>query len=449
MLDLIVRGGTLVAPDGVRRADLGVLEGVVAAVGDVNETATEEVDARGLHVFPGLIDVHVHFNEPGRADWEGLATGSAALAAGGGTLFCDMPLNSDPPLLTAQDFAAKRAAAEAQSLTDFALWGGLTPDNLEHLPELAEAGVVGFKAFMSDSGIPEFRAADDDTLLEGMRSAAALGLPVAVHAESEALTAALTRRLAAQGSVRAYLASRPPVAEEEAVQRACLFALETGCKLHLVHLSSGAAVARALQARAEGADVSVETCPHYLHFTEADLERVGAVLKCAPPLRDEMMRETLWAALLAGGVDIVASDHSPAPPELKERENFFGVWGGVAGVQASLSVLLSHPERGLSLERVAALTAAAPAQRFDLGGKGGLEPGCDADFSLVALEERFTLEKADLLSRHKLSPYLGERLQGRVRQTFSRGRCIFRDGRITAPPAGRLLRPAAGGRAGT
>ena len=229
--------------------------------------------------------MHLHFNEPGRTEWEGAATGSRALAAGGGTLFFDMPLNSTPCTVDANAFDRKRTALEASSITDFALWGGLIPGNIPEMADLADRGVVGFKAFLCDSGLPEFPRADDLTLFEGLREAARLGLPVAVHAESQELT----RRMDA-GSVRDFLDSRPVIAELEAIQRATLLAREAGAKLHIVHVSSGRGVVLAAEARAQGTDVSIETCPHYLFFTEEDLERLGAVAKCAPPLRTRPSR---------------------------------------------------------------------------------------------------------------------------------------------------------------
>ena len=444
MFDLVVRGGTLVTPERVFRADVAVQEEKIVAVEtELLEAAKETLDATGLYLFPGIVDTHVHFNEPGRVSWEGIASGSAALAAGGGTLYADMPLNSDPPLLRAADFAAKKRAAEASSHTDFALWGGLTPDNVEHLPELAECGVVGFKAFMTHSGIPEFKAADDLTLYRGMSTAALLGLPVAVHAESESLTSALTQELRASGgtSARDYLASRPIVAETEAVGRALLFAQETGCDLHFVHLSSARAVALVTEARLRGVRATCETCPHYLHFTDEDLERLGAVLKCAPPLRSDDERHALWQALLRGEIDLVASDHSPSEPVLKEREDFFEVWGGISGVQSTLNVLLSHrAEQGLPLQKVATLTSANPAARFRLPNKGRLEPGYDADLCLVDLNATFTLQKDDLFYKHKTSPYLGQRFSGRTVRTLLSGRTIFQDGKLSEP-GGRLVRP--------
>ena len=440
MLDLIVRGGRVVTPEGVRQADVAVDDGVIVSVEpELTETAQAEIDVSGLHVFPGFIDIHVHFNEPGRAEWEGLETGSSALAAGGGTLFADMPPNSDPPLLTAKDFLAKREAAEAFSATDFAFWGGLTPDNVEHLPELAEMGVIGFKAFMADSGIPEFKAADDLTLYQGMQLAARLGLPVAVHAESEAVTWGLTETLRESGGTlpRDYLASRPVIAELEAINRALFLAEETGCDLHVVHVSSPKGVTLISEAKARGVSVTAETCPHYLHFTDEDLERLGAVLKCAPPLRNENERTALWQKVLGGEVDIIASDHSPAPPDLKERDDFFKVWGGIAGVQSTLQVLLTQE---LPLETVAALTAANPAQRFSFEGKGRLEPSFDADLSLVDLNAKVTLQAEDLFSKHKLSPYLAQTFRGQVKQTLLRGRTIFKEGVVVAKK-GRLVRP--------
>ena len=440
MLDLIVRGGEVVASEGVKQADVAVEDGVIVSVApELTETAREEIDAGGLHVFPGLIDSHVHFNEPGRAEWEGLETGSAALAAGGGTLFADMPLNSDPPLLSAKDFLAKREAAEVSAVTDFSFWGGLTPDNVEHLPELAEMGAIGFKAFMSDSGISEFKRADDLTLYRGMGLAARLGLPVAVHAESEALTRGLAETLRASGGTlpRDYLASRPVIAELEAINRALFLAEETGCDLHVVHVSSPKGITLISDTKARGVSVTAETCPHYLHFTDEDLERLGAVLKCAPPLRSENERTALWQKVLGGEVDIIASDHSPAPPDLKERDDFFEVWGGIAGVQSTLQVLLTQE---LPLGRVAALTAANPAQRFGFEGKGRLEPAFDADLSLVDLSAKVTLRAEDLLSRYKVSPYLEQPFRGEVKQTLLRGQTIFKEGAVVAKK-GRFVRP--------
>ena len=442
MTGLVIRGGLVVTLDGERRADVAIDGGVISDVAPELAGGREEIDARGLAVLPGLVDVHVHFNEPGRTSWEGAATGSRALAAGGGTLFLDMPLNSVPCVVDAAAFDAKRAALEACTVTDFGLWAGLVPGHVEDMAALAARGAAGFKAFMCDSGLSEFPRADDATLLDGMREAARLGLPVAVHAESEEITRALAARRTGDG-VRDFLASRPVVAEIEAIQRALLFAAETGVRLHIVHVSSGRGVVVAAQARTAGVDVTIETCPHYLFFTDDDVEQIGAVAKCAPPLRDAATREALWRELLASHVDIVASDHSPCDPQLKEG-SFVHAWGGIAGVQSTLQVLLAagHHGRQLPLERVARLTATRPAARFGLRGKGAVQVGHDADLVLVDLSASCTVEASDLQQRHKASPYVGATLRGRVRRTIRRGETIFADGRIMASTPGRFISPS-------
>ena len=445
MPDTVLRGGTLVTPEGLLEADLAVEDGRISAIAPGLPGARSEIDARGLHLFPGVIDVHLHFNEPGRAEWEGAATGSRALAAGGGVLFFDMPLNSTPCTVNAREFDRKRAALEEASVTDFGLWGGLVPGNLGEMAELAERGAVGFKAFLCDSGLPEFPRADDLTLFDGLREAARLGLPVAVHAESHELTQALAHRCMETGrqGIRDFLESRPVVAELEAIQRATLLAGEAGARLHIVHVSSGRGVALAAEARSRGVDVTIETCPHYLFFTEEDIEWLGSALKCAPPLREAVEQERLWGELLDGSVDIVASDHSPAPPSMKAVE-FWRAWGGVAGVQSTLAVLLEqgHFRRGLPLERIASLLAATPARRFALADRGRLAMGQAADIALVDLGATFTLNQEDLLQRHPASPYIGKSFRGVVRKTIRRGEVIFEEGAITAQGGGQLVRPA-------
>jgi allantoinase len=434
---MIVRGGTVVTASGAARADVAVEDGEIVAVGLELDEQADELDATGLHVLPGVVDAHVHFNEPGRADWEGIATGSAAVAAGGGTCFAEMPLNAHPPTLDAESFRAKGAAMERSSVCDFALWGGLVPGPLDRLDELAELGVVGFKAFMAPSGIDDFAEADDLTLYEGMARAARLGLPVAVHAENAQLTTLLGERARAAGRTGwlDWARSRPVVAELEAIARAILLAEETGCSLHVVHVTSGRGVRLVAEARARGVDVTCETCPHYLAFTEDDAERLGALGKCAPPLRPAADREELWAELLAGAVALVASDHSPAPPALKAGDAF-AAWGGIAGCQSLLPVLLTEGlPRGLGPAAVAALTSTGPAARLGLARKGRIEVGADADLVLLELDAERRLAAADLRYRHPVSPYVGRTLRGRVAQTILRGRPVG------AQP-GRLVRPA-------
>ncbi|MDQ2888747.1 MAG: allantoinase [Chloroflexota bacterium] len=446
--DLVVRNGTLVTTESVARSDLAIADGRVAALGlDLAGTGREEIDAEGMHIFPGVIDAHVHFNEPGRAHWEGFATGTRALAAGGTTTFFDMPLNSSPPTLDAASFDLKCRAAQATVLVDFALWGGIVPGNRERLDELAERGVIGFKAFMSNSGIEDFAAVDDVTLYEGMQSAARLGRIVALHAESEQITSILTRRAQAEGrsGVRDYLASRPVLAELEAIERAILFAQETGCALHIVHVSSGRGIALVTEARAKGIDVSCETCPHYLLLTGEDMERLGAVAKCAPPLRDKIEQEALWRELFADNIPMVVTDHSPAPADMKTDANFFKVWGGISGCQSLLQLLLTegYYQRELPLTTIAAVTSAYAARRFGLWPrKGGLAIGCDADLALVDLQASGELHADDLYYRHPHSPYIGRTLRGRVQRTLVRGNTVFLDGQFAPTPVGRLLKPS-------
>jgi allantoinase len=451
--DLLIRGGGVVGGSLPAPLDIAIEDGVIVELEhELRDNARDTIDATGCHILPGAIDPHVHFNEPGRTDWEGFATGSAAFAAGGGTCFFDMPLNASPPTLDGESFDLKLAAAKAHSLTDFALWGGLTPGNLDRLEELAERGVIGFKAFMSSSGIDDFARVDDIALLRGMEIASKLKLPVAVHAESEALTSHLAAEAISAGrtGVRDYLNSRPIVAEVEAIRRAIAFAQASGCSLHIVHISSAEGAAEVNDGRerwgefnkSRQVDVTGETCAHYLALTDLDVEHLGALAKCAPPLRSAAHVRALWEHVRgAGGIDFVTSDHSPAPLSMKSSNDFFKVWGGIAGIQSTLAVLLSVDDP-LPLDRVADLIAVNAARRFDLPQKGDLLVDRDADLSIVDLNGSYVLTRDMLFDRHKLSPYIGRKFHGVVKRTFVRGHTVFRDGKIVAGNfRGKLVTP--------
>lgn len=448
-LDLVVRGGRLATPEGVVDAELGVREGRIARIAEtIDDEARATLDLDGEFVLPGVIDAHVHFNEPGRTEWEGLGFGSTALAAGGGTCFFDMPLNSEPPVLDAATFRAKRELAEQQACVDFALWGGLTPGNLDRLAGLRDVGAIGLKAFMCDSGIASFPRVDAKSLREGMKRAARLGLLVAVHAEDDALAAKFTaeqRKAKGGKSARAYLASRPPEVELEAIRIALDLAGETGCALHVVHVSTPEGIALVDEARAQRVDVTAETCPHYLLLNEKDVIELGAVAKCAPPIRAEQRRAALWTELRAGRIHTIGSDHSPSPPEMKAAEDFFELWGGIAGVQHGMPLLVdacaATLERDLPL--LAAVLVRNVARRFRIDGrKGRLAEGLDADFTVVEVGAKKKIREDDLWTRHRLSPYIGRSSRARVLHTFVRGRAAWRDGRVASePPKGQFLRP--------
>ena len=447
LYDLIIRNGTLVTVTGLQQADLAVADERIVALGpEIAGTSREEIDAYGLHIFPGVIDAHVHFNEPGRSDWEGIGSGSRALAAGGATAFFDMPLNAHPPTLDAPSFKLKHEAALASSHVDFALWGGLVPDNLDQLAELAQCGVIGFKAFMSNSGIDDFSSVDDYTLYEGMRRAAQLGKLVAVHAENDQITSTLSNMAVLQGktSVRDYLNSRPVVAELEAIERAILFAQETGCSLHIVHVSTGRGIRLIAEALTRGVDVSCETCPHYLVLTEEDVEALGAVAKCAPPLRAQSEQDELWQHIFAGSLPMVASDHSPAPASMKTSPNFFRIWGGISGCQSLLTLLLTegYQRRHVPLPVIASITSEYVARRFKLPPyKGELMIGADADLALIDLKQSAPLYASELFYQHQHSPYVGKTMRATIQRTLVRGTTVYQAGSIVAEPFGRLLTP--------
>ncbi len=443
--DLVVRGGKVVTAEAVSAAGVGVLDGAIAAIGPDVGGGAAEIDATGLHVFPGGIDPHVHFDEPGRTDWEGVESGSRSLAAGGFTTYVDMPLNNVPVTVDAASFELKLEAIRAKSHVDFALWGGLVQGSVDRLEEQHERGAAGFKAFMCYSGIDEFPGVDDLTLYEGMAKIAELDSILLLHAENAAIVGGLGKRARDEGRLapRDFVATRPPVSELEAIARAILFAEETGCATHVVHVSLACGVRMVAEARARGADVSCETCPHFLLFTEEDVETVGLPLKSAPPVRSAEERAGLWALIADGTLRLVTSDHSPGAPEVKVGD-FFTAWGGISGCQSTLQLLLAagHGERGLGLPTIADVTARAAAQRFALPGKGEIAVGNDADLALVDLSWEGEVRLEDLRYRHKYSAYAGLPIRGRIVRTIVRGTTVYENGRIVSEPIGRFLTPA-------
>jgi len=434
--DLIIRNGFVVLPNEIKKTDLAIKDGVIAAIGhQLTGTSKEERNAEGMYIFPGMIDVHVHFNDPGRDAWEGFETGSKMMAAGGGTAYFDMPLNGIPSTVNKAALLEKVQHARAKSLVDFGLWGGLVPGNIGKLKGLAENGVIGFKAFLSDSGNDDFERVDDRTLVEGMKEISSLNKILALHAESAAITGLLTKGKRERGLLTAdhYLASRPIVAEVEAVERALFYAKVTGCSLHFVHISSSEAVEKIEKAKAEGQDVTVETCPHYLLFNHNDLVEKGAIAKCAPPLREKKEQERLIRLLIDGAFDMIASDHSPSPYSMKDPtvHHLFDAWGGISGGQFTLLALIELAvQYKIPFTKVASLLAETPASRFHLDSKGKIEVGMDADLAFVSLEESFTVSEENFFAKHKQSLYMGHTFPCQIKLTMNRGSIVYENGFI-------------------
>jgi allantoinase len=448
-VDLLIRAERAVLPGGViRPAAIGVSGGRIRSVSALDDPAPARaiLDARGLVVLPGLVDTHVHVNEPGRTEWEGFASATAAAAAGGVTTLVDMPLNSVPATTTRQALAAKQASAEGSLAVDVAFWGGVIPGNHDELAALWVFGVAGFKCFLAPSGVSEFPHVGEEDLERAMPALAPTELPLLVHAElpRELERAAAAVRGAAPRRYATWLDSRPESAEVEAIRLVAALAERMGSRIHIVHVAGAAAIAEIAAARARGISISAETCPHYLTFCAEEIPDGATPFKCAPPIRERRHREALWAALLAGTLDLVATDHSPCPPAMKRLDDgdFMAAWGGIASLQLGFPAVWTEARaRGIELGRVADWMSAAPARLAGLDGcKGSIAPGQDADLVFFDPEAEWTVEGARLRHRHPVTPYEGRRLRGRVEQVLLRGAPAYRSGEWVEPPAGRMLK---------
>jgi len=446
--DLIVRGRRVITSVGENAASIHIRDGRIAAL-----KPFEDVDYRcllyeaGQHVvMPGLVDTHVHINEPGRTEWEGFTTATRAAAAGGITTLIEMPLNSIPATTSVASFDRKLRAASGQLWVDTGFWGGTVPGNSKELRGLWEAGCFGFKCFLVESGVPEFARVSEDDLQIALAELAALNGPLLAHAELPGPIEHAMRHLVAgmsRKSHRTWLESRPRAAEDEAIDLLLRLAVETSVPIHIVHLSSSNAIPRIRHAKSSGVSVTVETCPHYLTFASEGIPDGSTQFKCAPPIREQENREALWDALRDGTVDFVASDHSPCPPAMKSQEtgDFFAAWGGIASLQLSLpAVWTEAKKRGFSFSDVAKWLCRGPARLAGLEHKkGAIAQGYDADLAVWDPNATFLVETSKLQHRHKITPYAGRELMGTVEATFLRGARIYDRGSFQAAPAGKVL----------
>lgn len=441
-MNLAVRSARVVLPTGERPAALHIRDGRIAAVRPHDEwpVGVRRLDAGELMILPGLVDTHVHINEPGRTDWEGFDSATRAAAAGGVTTVIDMPLNSVPATTTVRAFNEKWAAANGNCWVDVGFWGGVVPGSENDLEPLARAGVRGFKCFLSPSGVDEFQHVTESDLHRALPVLKQLELPLLVHAELPELLKV------PHGNPREYetwLTSRPPEAEHAAIDLMIDLARRYGVHVHIVHLASARALLALSAARAAGVPITVETCPHYLTFAGEDIPEGLTTVKCAPPIRGRDDREGLWRGLETGGIDLIATDHSPAPPAMKEIEtgDFVRAWGGIASLQLGLAAAWTGAQaRGLSASRLAHWMAAAPARLARLADtKGVLAPGHDADLVIWDPDRSAPVDLSSIYHRHPITPYAGMTLRGRVKATVLRGEIVFDADAGFTTPAGRLL----------
>ncbi|MDY5059575.1 allantoinase AllB [Staphylococcus simulans] len=431
--DLLIKNGRVILDEGEQEVEVAVKDGKIAAIGHDLGDAEKVIDAKGQVVAPGMVDAHVHITEPGggyRDEWEGYETGLKGAAKGGVTTIVEMPLNQVPATTDRASIQEKFDAGKGKLSADVASYGGLVPYNLDGgIQELDEEGVVAYKAFLATCGDRsidgDFENVDDYSLYEGMKQIAETGKILSVHAENADITDRLGEIAYKNGekSMAAYVDSRPVFTEVEPIRKLILFAKETGCRLHIVHVACEEGVDEVIKAQQEGVDVTCETCTHYLYFYKEELDDIGPVVKCSPPIREESRLPGMWERVINGDINFVTSDHSPSTPDLKDTDNAFEAWGGIAGIQNNVDILFDEgvQKRDLSLKRFAEIIATEPAKRFGLDNKGSIAVGKDADFVFIKPESSYTLQAEDLEYRNKLSPYVGRTINAQVAKTILRG----------------------------
>jgi allantoinase len=444
--DLVIRGRRVVFAEHVAPASIHVRNERIVRVADYEDVSPDcelvEADADSV-VMPGLVDTHVHINDPGRTDWEGFETATQAAAAGGVTTVIDMPLNSIPATTSVDGLKAKQVAAQNNCFVDLGFWGGVVPGNTNELAALHNAGVVGFKCFLVPSGVDEFPHVTEVDLRQAMPELTRLDSLLIVHAELPGPINEATPSVSSADDYKTFLSSRPKQAENNAIDLMIRLSQEFRTRVHIVHLSSADAIPLIREAQADGVKITVETCPHYLHFEAEQVPSGATEFKCCPPIREHDNRERLWAGLKDNTIGFIVSDHSPCPAAMKlpERGDFLGAWGGIASLQLRLPVVWTEAkERGFSLIDLTKWLCSGPAKQVGLQNrKGSLAEGFDADLIIWNPDQQFEVKPTALFHRHKISPYRGELLQGVVQKTFLRGRKLYDGREVTGPSAGKFL----------